>query len=447
MSKIPLLLLLALAVEPPLASAAIYYVAPGGSDAGSGTGATPWRTIQKCANVAGPADACVVADGTYSENITLSRSGSPGSLIDLRSATTHGATVRGKVVVTGSYVKIEGFRVMIQDGGNSGIAVAGSNSEVVGNLISTDSAALGLNNTALGLSGNNNRAAANRIEKTCFGIEVSGTNHVVEGNDISALKVNGDCGDVDYVRFFGSGHVIRGNNLHGINAAEIGSAHVDCFQTFDNGGQHYSVTDVVLDGNSCSDAAQGIILEAKVYRQSRGVIIRNNVFMRVGAWCVVNMDVGDVRFYNNTCDTTGGLHGMWCRGTFGTASCEFKNNILYGTGTQYGVFESATLIDGTAASPGKNNLLFKPGATITGFSADIKNRDPLFLNHAASDYHITVGSPAKDAALAISTWANPTDKEGVSRPQGTAWDIGAFEWRGPAAPSGLRVVRRNSPAW
>lgn len=98
----------------------------------------------------------------------------------------------------------------------------------------------------------------------------------------------------------------------------------------------------------------------------------------------VDLDIADVHFYNNTCDTTGGLHGIWFRGNKGIASCEFKNNIIYGTGTMYGVMEIAALIDGTPESPGKNNLLFKPNKIITGFF---------------NDYRLRVGSPAIDAGF------------------------------------------------
>jgi hypothetical protein len=51
-----------------------------------------------------------------------------------------------------------------------------------------------------------------------------------------------------------------------------------------------------------------------------------------------------------------------------------------------------------------------------------------FVNAAAHDYQLAPGSPAIDAGVAIDTVR--VDRLGVARPQGTAYDIGAFE-RGP----------------
>ncbi len=426
---------------PSDASSATYYVASSGNDSDTGAAGTPWRTIQKCVNTLSAGDTCVVADGAYAEDVIVSRSGSSGEGLSIRAQTPLGASIAGRVSVTGNYVTVEGFRIVMNNGGTIGMSMTGSYSEVSKNLITTVSTTLGINNVALSVSGSRNRAIDNRMERTCFGISVSGSHHVVEHNDISALKLNGSCGDVDYIRFFGPGHIFRGNSLHGINKAETGPAHVDCFQTFDNNGLQNAITDVLIEGNSCSQASQGVILSASSYRQSRGVVIRNNVFRAIGAWCVLNSDVGEVRVFNNTCDTTGALHGMWCRGTNGTASCEFKNNILYGSGTLYGVMETATLIDGDSARPGKGNLLYRPGATITGYPDDIKNLDPAFVDRTGGDYRILPSSPATDAALTISGWAAPTDKDGVPRPQGASWDIGAFEaYASPAPPTSVQVV-------
>jgi hypothetical protein len=76
--------------------------------------------------------------------------------------------------------------------------------------------------------------------------------------------------------------------------------------------------------------------------------------------------------------------------------------------------------------------------------------DPLFANRALSDYHITTGSPAKDTGLTIvptNTFEpNPgptidTDKDGVLRAQGTAYDLGAYEFF-----AGTGATRPNPPA-
>jgi hypothetical protein len=48
-----------------------------------------------------------------------------------------------------------------------------------------------------------------------------------------------------------------------------------------------------------------------------------------------------------------------------------------------------------------------------------------FVNAAAHDYHLAAGSPSVDAGERIADVA--IDREGVERPQGRAYDIGAYE--------------------
>jgi hypothetical protein len=56
---------------------------------------------------------------------------------------------------------------------------------------------------------------------------------------------------------------------------------------------------------------------------------------------------------------------------------------------------------------------------------------PAFVNPAADDYHLTIGSAARDAGDPAGVPpAPPVDLDGVSRPQGPAVDLGAYEWRG-----------------
>ena len=72
------------------------------------------------------------------------------------------------------------------------------------------------------------------------------------------------------------------------------------------------------------------------------------------------------------------------------------------------------------------------GATITG-SSNIVNEDPLLAplgNYGGTleTMALLMGSPAIDAGT--SRGAPTTDERGVSRPQGSGFDIGAFESQG-----------------
>src|SRR6266446_8721989 len=71
-----LLLVLVLIMFPVLAQSATYYVAQsGGNNSNPGSQSAPFQTIQKCANVAGAGDTCLVRAGTYRETVRPANSG------------------------------------------------------------------------------------------------------------------------------------------------------------------------------------------------------------------------------------------------------------------------------------------------------------------------------------------------------------------------------------
>ncbi|MFD7623396.1 hypothetical protein ACFV6W_42625, partial [Streptomyces sp. NPDC059802] len=73
-----------------------YYVAVSGQDAADGrSDRTPFRHIQKCADVMVPGDTCLVLSGTYEETVVPARSGTAGLPITYRAAPGAKVTVSG----------------------------------------------------------------------------------------------------------------------------------------------------------------------------------------------------------------------------------------------------------------------------------------------------------------------------------------------------------------
>jgi hypothetical protein len=52
--------------------------------------------------------------------------------------------------------------------------------------------------------------------------------------------------------------------------------------------------------------------------------------------------------------------------------------------------------------------------------------DPLFVNAAARDIHIRQGSPAVGSGVPLADV--PRDEDGVPRPAGSGFDLGAYEF-------------------
>jgi len=130
-----------------------------------------------------------------------------------------------------------------------------------------------------------------------------------------------------------------------------------------------------------------------------------------------------IRVYNNTIINTG-QHGF--RTYNELCVQEFRNNIVVNTaGNMINTGETATVTQ-------SNNL-------------DLNNDTGLgFVNASIGDYRIAGASSALNAGTNLSAQGVTTDREGLARPFGAAYDIGAFEagalsavitsWTQPSVP-------------
>jgi hypothetical protein len=78
-------------------------------------------------------------------------------------------------------------------------------------------------------------------------------------------------------------------------------------------------------------------------------------------------------------------------------------------------------------------------------SGNIDNKDPILVNPSGFDFHVKSSSPAIDAGGVLTGIV--VDFDGNNRPQGSTYDIGAYEFSTsttqlpPAPPTNVRVVR------
>lgn len=82
---------------------------------------------------ANPGDDIVLDDGTYTGNLTISRSGVEGAPIRVRSATLNGARIIGIITVTGSRVIVQGLKWQSYSGGNAIVDIYGDFVQIRGN--------------------------------------------------------------------------------------------------------------------------------------------------------------------------------------------------------------------------------------------------------------------------------------------------------------------------
>jgi hypothetical protein len=82
----------------------------------------------------------------------------------------------------------------------------------------------------------------------------------------------------------------------------------------------------------------------------------------------------------------------------------------------------------------RNNLVTDLNNAATGVTVDhnleLKDYAPFFVNAAGHDLHLLASAPAIDVGSAEQ--APATDRDGVPRPQGKGFDLGAYEWHDPS---------------
>ena len=167
-----------------------------------------------------------------------------------------------------------------------------------------------------------------------------------------------------------------------------------------------------------------------------------------GEYCLHLNDLDSAsRVYNNTfyncpINPVEAVIGVYSAYTSQSTAAS-ANNIIYGSSPS----QPALYIESSGKFNSTNDLYYNvtapsgSGVTITGS----KTANPLFVTNG-SDFHLQSSSPAINAGTSAVSSMVTTDYDFISRPQGSAYDIGAYEYVSsggattpPAPPTGLRA--------
>lgn len=164
------------------------------------------------------------------------------------------------------------------------------------------------------------------------------------------------------------------------------------------------------------------------------VVIRNNwvhnnlLEFRIDGG--INLNNGDnIAVYNNVVSNEPTAIDV----SFTATNTKVYNNTLYGN-----IFFGVNVFPGVPGTDIKNTIIYQSGTAIQNNGAgtvidnNLLDTDPHFVNAAADDFRLQATSPAINAGVTISLV--PTDRLGVTRPQGAAYDIGAYEFVGGGPP-------------
>ncbi len=422
-----------------------YYVSPDGNDDNSGTQEQPWASIQKAVNTAEAGKTIVVKEGYYNEYVKIKKSGlNKDKPTVIFSEALYGARCRG-FYVNVNYIDIDGFGVEAMGETNwTGIIVDKCNYVSIQNCSINEcpTGAISVKNLASYISILNNKMEHNGQN----GISLVGNNCLIEGNEIirtvqyhpKGQEPGFSGADADGMKIFGSNHIIRSNILTNIgdpNDPGNEDPHVDGIQSWDGGAGGVPVmSNTLIEKNIFSTrhpSGKGIIINAAKGNTCRGLIIRNNIFeFRDIGLGFYNGRFADIMVYNNIFrarlnDKSWGTSVYF----YNVDQFEYVNNmtidchpehrkIIGGNGRID--YNLAWNSDGSppSGSPAfQTNEIFGKSPRFISFSED----------YAQSDYHLNANSAAIDKGLNID--AVTDDFDGVKRPQGNAFDIGAYEYK------------------
>ncbi len=251
----------------------------------------------------------------------------------------------------------------------------------------------------------------------------------------------------------GSGAPI--NNNHGIyNQAAASATEIawNYFHDLRMGGviqvhtdPYYVYTNVRIHDNVIAKGANGDSRGITIGNALTGTYgsIYNNIFDGIGQnFAAIGMGSGDWKVYNNTFYNIYATEGMvfvsnlarllgGAPADWAMPSADIKNNIFYSDGQS--PYATAVATASMSQVTLSNNLYYNFGAPPSQDTAPITG-NPLFVSHTAGDFHLQSSSPAIDTGSLSVAAVVTKDFDGNTRPMGAGYDIGAYEYNGPAVP-------------
>jgi hypothetical protein len=229
------------------------------------------------------------------------------------------------------------------------------------------------------------------------------------------------------------GHVIEGLEMYNNITYDTGSEGIQVGSTPVGADIHDNVVKLYGQRPFANFQDNGIQIGS-----GTGGLLYNNWIEEGPGNGLIMMGQGDNVIFNNVI-VNAGAYGVFCdeRGDPVGTGYQFINNTIINP-AEDGIRIYADLMEMNHI---KNNIIVNPG---TGdYVVKLNDNVPLemsnnlfaataaeagFVDAASGDYHLQADSPAVDMGLDASVFGVMMDKDGVTRPFGSSYDIGAYEF-------------------
>ena len=421
-----------------VASATGYYVATWGSDSNPGTEDLPWRTISKAADTLVAGDTVYIKEGTYNERVIPQNSGSPGNYITYTAYPGHTVTIDGTgisvypsglfLIENKDYIKVSGLRIENyhpENGAAFGIYIYnGCDHIIIENNFISNTGGCGI-----------------------YAYRGSSSNIIIDNNEVSHTNLD-PTWDQEVISLAGvNTFEIKNNHVHDVIHIAI-DAKADCKNGKIYGNLVHNVTDSVMSGSlgiyidgaydidiyenvvydiSCGGIVLG--LERPTWDDIKKVNIYNNIVYDseygVMIWPACQETIEDIEIINNDCYNND-LDGIFV-GDLPIQNLTIRNNIVDGNNRYQIQIVNTGKITGLAVD---HNLI---NGSTQYYGTDYIEGNPKFVNPVTANFHLQADSPAIDSGSSVGAPSN--DFDGILRPQGAGYDIGAYEF-GEAGATG-----------
>jgi hypothetical protein len=429
-----------LCLFPQTATATEWHVAFGGT--GNGSAGAPFGRVQDALQVAQPGDSIAIGPGSFNERLVSVRAGTAAAPIRLYAVKGRGTTVvtsAGRVLtVSHPYVIVDGLVLDGQFGHDDLVRVAAAatgftlrNSEV--RRTSRDAIDLGAVSDVLverSLIHHALNAAGGRTD--AHGI-VGGAVRRLTIRDTEIHTFSGDAVQVDAgrsapgwtdvviegcrfwlqplpspVNGFAAGTVPGENAVDTKASGSFARARITIRNTDAHGFQRGLIAnmaafnlketiDATIEGATVFDSEIAFRLRAPAL-----VRVQNSVVHSVATGIRYEENISDVRVWNTTFGRS--ISALFRAAESAGSTLDVRNVLVLGTSLP-------------TEAKGPSNMALPASA---------------FVNPAAHNYQLAAGAAALDAGVSIADVK--VDRQGTKRPQGKAYDIGAFERLSGTAP-------------